>query len=100
MKPMDFVPSFASTQKKSAPISIVGPTTCTSSAPSTSLQPQPTPQHKKDTEPGVTVGCSFFLIFLFLFLSLENLFMLCHFSCSNRFLKLKLKIKVETLRSY
>ena len=64
IKPMDFVPSLASTPKKSASISNVGPTTCTSSAPSTSLQPQPTPQHKKDTEPGVTVGCSFFPYFL------------------------------------
>ena len=60
LKAMDFVPSFASTPKKSAPIPIVGPTTCTSSAPRTLFQPQPTPQQKQDTEPGVTVGCSFF----------------------------------------
>ena len=64
IKPTDFVPSFASTPTKSAHTSIVRPTTCTSSAPRTFLQPQPTPQHKKDTEPGVTVGCSFFIIFL------------------------------------
>ena len=64
MKPADFVPSFDSTSTKSAQTSIVGPTTCTSSAPRTFLQPQPTPQHKKDTEPGVTVGHSFFSYFL------------------------------------
>ena len=61
IRPTDSVPSFASTLTKSAQTSIVGPTTCTSLAPHTLLQHQPTPQHKKDTEPGVTVSCSFFL---------------------------------------
>ena len=65
IKPTDFVPSFTSTPTKSAETSVVGPTTCTSSAPRTTFsQPQPTPQHRKDTEPGVTVGCSFFCYFL------------------------------------
>ena len=68
LTPTDFVPSFASTPTKSAQTSIVGPTTCTSLAPHTFLQPQPTPQHKKDTEPGVTVSCSFFLFISSLFL--------------------------------
>ena len=64
-KPTDFVPLFASTPKKSAQTSNVGPTTCTSFiAPRELLQPhtepQPTPQRKKDAEPGVTVSCFFF----------------------------------------
>ena len=58
MRPTDFVPLFASTPTKSAQTSIVVPTTSTSYlAPRVFLQPQPTPQHKKDGEPGVTVGC-------------------------------------------
>ena len=63
-KHTDFVPLSTSTPTKSAQSSIVGPTTSTSFAPRAILQPQPTPQHKKDSEPGVTVGCSFFSYFL------------------------------------
>jgi len=42
IKPTDFVPSFTSTPTKSAQTSVVGPITCTSSAPRTFLQPPPT----------------------------------------------------------
>lgn len=70
IRPTDFVPSFASTPTKSAQTSIVGPTTCTSLAPHTLLQRQPTPQQKKDTEPGVTVSCC---IYYFLIIPLQKL---------------------------
>jgi len=42
IKPTDFVPSFTNTPTKSAQTSVVGPTTSTSSAPRTFLQPPPT----------------------------------------------------------
>ena len=72
-KPTDFVPLFASTPTKSAQTSNVGPTTCTSFiAPRELLQPhtepRPTPQRKKDAEPGVTVSCFFFFLIFLLFL--------------------------------
>jgi len=51
-RPTDFVSSFASTPTKSAQTSVAGPTTCTSLAPHTLMQRHPTPQHKKDAEPG------------------------------------------------
>ena len=43
IKPTDFVPSFTSTPTKSAQTSVVGPTTCTSSAPRTFFQPLENP---------------------------------------------------------
>jgi len=42
IKPTDFVPSFTNTPTKSTQTSVVGPTTCTSSAPRTFFQPLPT----------------------------------------------------------